>query len=231
MNSNLHIWEAVDKTAPEYTEAYTLPSGFVGTSVNASYLIKRATEQFGPLGTGWGYEILEERIDEGAPLNLDAEGQQMIMGKTHTIKLRFWYAYENEIAEFIHYGHTPYVYRDAFGIQYDSDAPKKTLTDAIKKCLYMLGFAGDVTTGMHKRLPNDPGPNHSAERKRQEAADKAWLDDQARLIEEAETLSDLEALYKGAAIRLKSRWDDAGLRRLTILYAAKKNTLEHAEPA
>lgn len=49
---NLALWDEVERTDPKFTKEYTGPGGFTGTAVNAQYLAKRATEQFGPCGTG-----------------------------------------------------------------------------------------------------------------------------------------------------------------------------------
>lgn len=61
---NLALWEEVEKTDPKFTKEYTGPGGFTGTAVNAQYLAKRATEKFGPCGTGWGYDVIERAEDK-----------------------------------------------------------------------------------------------------------------------------------------------------------------------
>lgn len=48
------------RTDPRFTKDIT-GTGFDGTSVNAEYMIMRATELFGPLGSGWGFDIQEEK--------------------------------------------------------------------------------------------------------------------------------------------------------------------------
>ena len=65
--TNTSIWERVQSTDPKFTKNYKGAGGFSGTAINATYLVKKATEQFGPLGSGWGYEIVEERFDAGGP--------------------------------------------------------------------------------------------------------------------------------------------------------------------
>ncbi|MEQ4657635.1 hypothetical protein [Providencia manganoxydans] len=51
--------------------------------------------------------------------------------------------------EFESYGATPYRYQTNYGIKVDGEVIKKSLTDAIKKALSMLGFSSDVFMGMH----------------------------------------------------------------------------------
>lgn len=65
---NMKIWRSVMRTDPRYTKDLA-GAGFEGTSINAEYMIMRATEIFGPIGTGWGFEVLEDRMLPGAPMS------------------------------------------------------------------------------------------------------------------------------------------------------------------
>ena len=56
---NMAIWEAVSVTDPSHTKKVNQRGGF--TAISAHYQVMRATEQFGPVGIGWGYE-------NGAPI-------------------------------------------------------------------------------------------------------------------------------------------------------------------
>ncbi|HGW8914060.1 TPA: hypothetical protein ACNRUE_004010, partial [Proteus mirabilis] len=130
-----------------------------------TYMFMRATEIFGPIGEGWGYEVLEEKFIDGKPLLepiLDERNKQvatrflrdadgsLFCEQNHSIKIRFWYIIECETrGEFESYGATPYRYQTNYGIKVDGEAIKKSLTDAIKKALSMLGFSSDVFMGMH----------------------------------------------------------------------------------
>lgn len=67
--NHLKLWEQVEKTDPQYTKPFSRGGGFRGTATNATYLARRATETFGPMGIGWGLEILDESLMEGAPLD------------------------------------------------------------------------------------------------------------------------------------------------------------------
>lgn len=162
--NNLSIWKRVQRTAPRFTKPLE-GMGFVGTSINSTYMFMRATEIFGPIGEGWGYEVLEEKFIDGKPLVepvLDERNKQvatrflrdgdgaLFCEQNHSIKIRFWYIIECETrGEFESYGATPYRYQTNYGIKVDGEAIKKSLTDAIKKALSMLGFSSDVFMGMH----------------------------------------------------------------------------------
>lgn len=163
-NDHLNIWKRVQRTDSRFTKPLD-GVGFVGTSINSTYMFMRATEIFGPIGEGWGYEIIEEKMIDGKPLVepvLDAHHKQVAMRflrdgdgtllfeQNHSIKIRFWYIIEGETrGEFESYGATPYRYQSKQGIRTDGEVIKKSLTDAIKKALSMLGFSSDVFMGMH----------------------------------------------------------------------------------
>lgn len=160
---NLKIWRSVMRTDPRYTKALA-GAGFEGTSINAEYMIMRATEIFGPIGTGWGFEVLEDRMIPGAPMSeaiyedkkfignrmlRDGDGT-LITELNHSIKIAFWYLTGTGAAErFEAYGATPYMYKTKHGIKCDGEAQKKSLTDAIKKALSLLGFSADVWLGLY----------------------------------------------------------------------------------
>lgn len=144
--SNLDLWKSVEETAPGYTKTGQLDGRNV-TSINGTYMVKRATEAFGPIGKGWGYEIVEETFQPGAPIF--HEGQRVGEDIMHTLKVMVWYMRDGERCEVTHYGHTPYIRGTYHGAKTDFDAPKKSLTDAIKKCLSMIGFSADVFLGLY----------------------------------------------------------------------------------
>lgn len=144
--SNLDLWKSVEETAPGYTKTGDLDGRKV-TSINGTYMVKRATEAFGPIGEGWGYEIEDESFQPGAPITKDGA----VIGNAimHTLKVRLWYMRGDKKCEVVHFGLTPYIRGTHYGAMTDFDAPKKSLTDAIKKCLSMIGFSADVFLGLY----------------------------------------------------------------------------------
>lgn len=160
---NLSIWKQVQRTDPRFTKPLE-GVGYTGTSINSNYMIMRATEIFGPIGEGWGYEVVEEKFLDGKPLTepvlennkqvalrylRDADGS-LFCEQNHSIKIQFWYrSKDGKCCYFESYGATPYRYQTQYGIKVDSEVIKKSLTDAIKKALSMLGFSSDVFMGMH----------------------------------------------------------------------------------
>lgn len=128
MSNNLRIWSQVEKTNPAHTKQVNQRGGF--TAVSANYQIMRATEVFGPIGEGWGY-------DAGAPIFQDT---LMIVPVT------MWHSGDRTRVFGPMYGCEEW--KDKNG-RVDSDAPKKATTDAITKLLSQLGFNADVFLGRY----------------------------------------------------------------------------------
>ena len=144
---NTEIWNIVAVTNPNFVKSFTRGGGFSGTAINATYQAQKATETFGPCGIGWGLDILEERYQDGAPLLQDGAvvGKEVI----HVLRAKLWYVYQGKRGEVIHFGQTPFVGRNKNGFFTDEEAPKKSMTDAMSKCLSLIGFSADVHLGLY----------------------------------------------------------------------------------
>lgn len=144
---SMELWNAVAVTNPNFVKGFTRNGGFSGTAINATYQAQKATETFGPCGIGWGIDILEERYQDGAPLILDGAvvGKEVI----HVLRVKLWYVYQGKRGEVIHFGQTIFVGRNKNGFFTDEEAPKKSMTDAMSKCLSLIGFSADVHLGLY----------------------------------------------------------------------------------
>lgn len=232
--SNLKLWEAVQATDPNYTKQYKGDGGFSGTAINATWLVKQATEQWGPVGTGWGYEILEDRFDQGGPLN-----DTGALAQVHTIKLRLWYMVDGERRHVDHYGHTKYVFTNKYGIQTDFEAPKKSLTDALKKCLSLLGFGSDIHLGLYEDLEyltearNESqlakADDKAEEARRQREEYDAFIEKNIEYMETSTTNGELEKIFVAAVRRAKSKKDNKTIARFTRVKDARKAELDANE--
>ena len=140
---NLILWNAVVKTDPAYTKPFSRFGGFKGTAINATYLARKATEQFGPLGIGWGWNIVDEKYVNGAPIT------EAATEVVHVLRIKLWYIYGDKRGEIEHFGQTTFVGKNKNGLYTDEEAPKKSLTDAISKALSGLGFAADIHLGLY----------------------------------------------------------------------------------
>lgn len=144
---NTALWQAVEKTDPAFTKQFSRGGGFKGTATNATYLARKATEQFGPCGTGWGVQVIDEEIIEGAPLLL--EGVVVAHERVHKVRARLWYVRDGVRGEVEQFGQTQMVGKNKNGFYTDEEAPKKSLTDAMSKCLSLLGFSADIHLGLY----------------------------------------------------------------------------------
>ena len=125
MTDNLRIWSKVEKTNPAHTKKVNQRGGF--TAISAAFQIKNATEQFGPIGEGWGY----------------ITGDPIIIDTLITVPVSLWHGDRANV-----FG--PMLgceeWKDKSG-RVDSDAPKKAVTDGLTKLLSQLGFNADVFLG------------------------------------------------------------------------------------
>jgi hypothetical protein len=124
MTDNLRIWSQVERTDPAHTKKVNQRGGF--TAISAAYQIKRATEVFGPIGEGWGY-------DAGDPIFQDA----LVI-----VPVTLWHG-DRANAFGPMFGGAEW----KNGTRLDSDGPKKATTDALTKLLSQLGFNADVFLG------------------------------------------------------------------------------------
>lgn len=123
MSENMKLWDSVQKTDPSHTKKVNQRGGF--TSISAHYQVMRATEVFGPVGTGWGYDC----------------GEPIFSGPFVIIPIRVWYGDRS------HTFGPVYGAAEIAGARPDSDAPKKAMTDGLTKALSHLGFNADVFLG------------------------------------------------------------------------------------
>lgn len=144
---NMRVWDKVEKTDPKYTKQFSRGGGFKGTATNATYLARKATEMFGPCGTGWGINVLSEEVLTGAPHVI--EGQVVAHDMIHKVHARLWYVLDGKRGEVEQFGQTQIVGRNKNGFYTDEEAPKKSLTDAMSKCLSLLGFSADIHLGLY----------------------------------------------------------------------------------
>lgn len=132
---NMKLWHSVCVTDPKAVKPIT-GKQYKGNSPKPYWVIQRATEVFGPCGLGWGVQILSERFERF--------GEEAL----HIAHVKVWYMLDGKRGEVEQMGQTRAAYTSAAGKHIvDEDAPKKSATDGMVKCLSMLGFAGDIFSG------------------------------------------------------------------------------------
>ncbi len=144
-DKNMELWNSVEKTDPSKTKEFTGKGGFSGRAIKPMYLIRRATEKWGPMGGAWGIDILSEKIVQGAPM-IDKDGKILGFESIHQVLITLRYPGGMLPA----FGQTQFVGRRNNGAFFtDEEAPKKSLTDALTKGLSWLGFSADVHEGLY----------------------------------------------------------------------------------
>jgi hypothetical protein len=134
---NKDLWKRAFTTDPRAVKPIT-GKQYRGNSPKPYWIVERMTDEFGPCGIGWGFTILNERMERLTETDI-----------LHVAVVRFWYVLEDKRGEFEQIGQTRAVYKTKDGhMMIDEDAPKKSVTDAMVKCASYLGFAGDIFSGM-----------------------------------------------------------------------------------
>ena len=139
-DEKMALWDRLFSTDPAQTKTFRRAGGFSGTAIKPYWMIMRATEEFGPAGTGWGWNELDSKIFEThnsqAIWFSKVEVWYTLDGQTHRVGPQ-WGA--TELVSFRGESKTIFV---------DEEAAKKAITDGITKCLSYLGLAGDVHMGL-----------------------------------------------------------------------------------
>lgn len=132
--SNTAIWEALGKTDPAHTKQFSRAGGFKGTALKPMWMVKRLTEQFGPVGVGWGtnkptYDIVR------------SDGGEVLVYCTvecwHTSRENTFYGVGGDKA----------IATNRNGVFHDDEAFKKAFTDAVGNAFKFLGSGADIHMG------------------------------------------------------------------------------------
>jgi len=140
---NMAVWDAVSKTDVDHTKHVDQRGGF--TAIDAHSQIMVATQQFGPIGQGWGYE------NKYGEVHLES-GKVLVW-----CDVTLWWNKEGPEWE----GNRGRIVRNEYGPvrggamlvndvkrKPDTDAYKKASTDGLTKLLSHLGFNADVFLGL-----------------------------------------------------------------------------------
>ena len=227
MSTNMRIWDQVDKTDTRYTKDAKV-GGQQITSLNGTAMIMKATELFGPAGIGFGWKVLEERFDLGVEVFIGEGEKRSSLGFTsnHTVRIAFWFMLDGQRGEIESYGCTNYIYKASYGMLTDGEAPKKSLTDAIKKALSSLGFSADVFLGMFddkdyvSQLADEQAIEHAedqeAEKARQQQERLDYIKSVIDSMAGAQSAQELKKIHDVAVRKLTLRKDTKGAERISL---------------
>jgi hypothetical protein len=195
--NNMALWDRVCVTDPRAVKPIT-GKQYSGNSPKPYWIVQRLTEEFGPCGKGWGFSILNERMERLTDTDV-----------LHVAVIRFWYVSEGERCELEQIGQTKTVYAKKDGtLLVDEDAPKKSVTDALVKCASYIGFAGDIFSGRWDDSRYVAWAREQYTEKSQEEKDREALDELLTEIvaahEEGKTLEAVKLWYGSETIRLSN---------------------------
>jgi len=129
---NIELWDRVTKIDPKHTKKVSVTGKQPFTNIDTYYLIKRATEEFGSYGKGFGIKSMdwnETTVGETILLNLNAvfffpDGEFPIR---NSLKMA-------------------YMTKQNY-MKIDEDCAKKLTTNTIAKALSYIGFGASVYLG------------------------------------------------------------------------------------
>lgn len=239
-DQNMRIWNLVSTTDTKYTKDAKVGGQNI-TSLNGTAMIMKATEVFGPAGFGFGWTVLEERFDKGAEIFVGEGEKRASLGfeLNHTVKIMFWAELDGKRGEFEQYGCTQYLYKSKYGTTTDGEAPKKSLTDAIKKSLSMLGFSADVFLGLFEDLEYRAviedeqriadADDKLAEEERQKTERLEFIASVIKGLADAQSPNEMKKVHDVAVRKLGARNDAKAVTRITREYEEQKTRFDQAK--
>ena len=131
---NLKLWNDV-REVPNSAQKQIAGGRLKGmTDINPMWRFKALTEQFGPCGFGWKYEVTDKRLEHGANDEIAAFVDINLHIKT-----------DNEwSAPIPGTGGSAFVSKEKSGLYVSDECFKMALTDAISVACKALGFGADV---------------------------------------------------------------------------------------
>ena len=131
---NMKIYKAVREVPKEAQKPITGGRLRGMTDINPMWRIKALTEQFGPCGIGWKYEITRQWIEEG--------GNDVRVAFTN---INLYIKVGDNWSEAIPgTGGSSFVSKESRGLYTSDECFKMSLTDAISVSCKALGFGADI---------------------------------------------------------------------------------------
>lgn len=203
MSQNTALWNILGRTDPAHTKSFKRAGGFSGTAIKPMWAYKRMTEEFGPVGHGWG-------VGEPSFQVVPAIEGEVLVYCTASV----WYKYEDEVSQTVYgVGGDKVVGKNKYGLSSDDEAFKKAFTDAITNALKLIGVGADVHMGlfddnkyvnsMREEFSEAPPAKSSAALKREDA----WPTIMAQFEQDAldchtmASLDKLKAAYRERVVK------------------------------
>lgn len=133
----MQIYNAV-RTVPESAKKSFNNGSFSGTDINPMWRIKALTEQFGPCGAGWYYEIVDKRCEEHHDMTMAIVDVKLYWNLTGDLTNPTW------SAPIYGTGGNKLVTTTKTGMRSSDEGYKMALTDALSVACKALGIGADV---------------------------------------------------------------------------------------
>lgn len=131
---NMELYNRFGKTPKEAQKPIAAGRLKGMTDINPMFRIKSLTEEFGPVGFGWYYEITNKWLEQGADGVVAA-----------FVDINLYVKYNGEWSKPIQgTGGSAFVAKETKGLYTDDEAYKKALTDAISIACKSLGMCADI---------------------------------------------------------------------------------------
>jgi hypothetical protein len=211
MSNNLYFYEKFRKAPPEALKEIQGGRLQGYSDINPMWRIKVLTEQFGPVGVGWKYVVVDQFTHPA--------GEEVVV----VVNINLFYKLKNgEWSEAIPgTGGSKLIVKESKGLYVDDEAFKKALTDAISVSCKALGIAADVYwnkdrtkyTGDTEAPASKPATKEDAEEifngKKEEPKKKYDSSSDERVITEAQRKR-MFAISKGNKAIIDAVAEDAG---------------------
>ncbi len=218
--SNMKLWQEVCVTDPAAVKPITGKS-YKGNSPKPYWIIQRATEVFGPVGIGWGVTVKSERFERLSEHDV-----------LHVAVVSVWFVRDGKRSEtFDQMGGTKACYMTGKGsLMVDEDAGKKSVTDGMVKCLSMIGFAGDIFSGMWDDSKYVEWAAEETTRRNTATMPENLVTDWITFINDSSTVGELKA--RAADAEEAAAADPVALAKIQAAVLAKKaKAKKQTEPA
>lgn len=134
LNENMKLYNKFGITPKEAQKPIAAGRLKGMTDINPMFRIKSLTEEFGPVGFGWYYEITNKWLEQGAEGVIAA-----------FVDINLYVKYNGEWSKPIQgTGGSTFVAKESKGLYTDDEAYKKALTDAISIACKSLGMSADI---------------------------------------------------------------------------------------
>ena len=170
--SNLDLYNAV-RMVPETAKREIKGGRLAGkTDINPMWRIKTLTEHFGPVGFGWYYSVIEQRLESAPNGEISAFVQVELFVKDPLT--------ETWSKPIVGLGGASFVANEKSGPYVSDECFKMALTDALSVACKALGFGADVywSQDAGKYTKPDAGRPEPSAKKR---FDPDWFNDESSM--------------------------------------------------